>query len=297
MALFGVVAVVPLALNLYRNRRLTGTLTGYREKGLTSFGRNLHDFGSVICDWLPFFHGRYGWATGVAVFFLLLITGIFIGRLVRSAEEREGFSYDAIVMSYFIVYGGFILFSATVSRFQQLDSRLLSPLFLPWLWGSTCWIPGGVARSRVGWRRVWVVGLVVWGFYFLRGEWVVDGLNWSGIRYAGIPGYTEDQWRKSPTMEYVRSHPSTIMTPGGTVYSNAFEGLWLLAGMKSELIAHKDFPDDIRDMLKGDHFTVIWFDDAENDDLISIDYIKKYKKLANQLRFADGTIYFFPPYF
>jgi hypothetical protein len=88
-----------------------------------------------------------------------------------------------------------------------------------------------------------------------------------------------------------------MRTPGGSVYSNAFEGLWLLAGLRSDLIPHKDFPADIRDMMKGDHFTVIWFNDSDNNDLISIDYIRRYKKLSDQRSFPDGTIYFFttPP--
>ncbi|WP_431216176.1 hypothetical protein ACQ86N_16975 [Puia sp. P3] len=54
---FGLVSVTLLALNLYRNMRVTHTLTGYREKGLTAFSDNLHDFGAVFCDWLPFSTG------------------------------------------------------------------------------------------------------------------------------------------------------------------------------------------------------------------------------------------------
>ena len=294
MTLYVLVALAPLALNLYRNRRLTGTFTGYREKGLTSLGENIHDFGSVFCDWLPFFHERYGWATVVGIAFILLITGIFVVRPVK----REGFfSYDTIAMSYFIVYTGFILFSATVSRFQQLDSRLLSPLFLPWLWGSTSWIPGALARSPIPCKRVLIVWTIMGAACFFWGEWTTYKLNWNGIRYAGIPGYTEDQWQKSPMMEYIRNNKADMRTPGGSVYSNAFEGLWLLADLQSDLIPHKDIPGDIRDMMKGDHFTVIWFNDSENDDLISIDYIRRYKKLSDQRSFPDGTIYFFttPP--
>jgi hypothetical protein len=290
MSLFVFVALAPLAANLYRNRRLTGTLTGYREKGVATLGKNLHDFGSVFCDWLPFFNERYGWATMVGVVFILLITGIFVVRLVK---RKGGFSYDTIAMSYFVVYSGFILFSATVSRFQELDSRLLSPLFLPWLWGSSSWIPVVLVRCRNPWRRIGMAGAIAGAVCFLWGERTIDQFNWNGIRYAGIPGYTEDQWQKSPTMEYVRKNKELINIPGGSVYSNAFEGLWLLAGLRSELIPHKDLPADIRDMMKGDHFTVVWFNDSANDDLISIDYIRQYKTLSDQRMFPDGTIYFF----
>ncbi|HTI89641.1 MAG TPA: hypothetical protein VL727_03580 [Puia sp.] len=289
MALYGLLSVSLLALNLYRNFRLTTTLTGFREKGNTPFGDNLHDFGSVLCDWLPFFNERYGAATVVAAFFILLITGIFVFRLAR---KTGFFSYDTIAISFFVVYAAFILFSATVSRFQQLDSRLLSPLFLPWLWGSTSWIPALVKRATPLWKRLALAGAAVAAACFFWGEIQTYRENWEGIHYAGIPGYTENQWKKSETMAYLREHKDRFQSPG-TVYSNAFEGLWFLAGVRSDLIPHKDIPDDIRYMMKSNYFIVVWFNDADNSDLIDMDYIKSQKPLVEQLDFNDGSIYFF----
>jgi hypothetical protein len=289
MALYGFVSLSFLALNLYRNYRLTETLTGYREKGLTPLSENIHNFGSVLCDWLPFFNERYGAASGVAVVFILLITGIFGYRLVK---KNGFFSYDTIALSYFVLYTGFILYTATVSRFQDLDSRLLSPLFLPWLWGSTIWIPGALRRCPVRWRKVAIGLSLVAAVCFLQGEWHAWKENWEGIHYAGIPGYTENTWRNSPTMAYVREHRDSLQN-SGTVYSDAFEGLWFLGGVRAELIAHKDNPEDIRYMMKEDHYTVVWFDDAINDDLIDVDYMRARKQLVRELHFKDGAIYFF----
>jgi hypothetical protein len=289
MALYGIVAISLPALNLYRNLRVTETLTGYREKGLTSLGTNIHDFGSVLCDWLPFFNERYGAATFVALLFILMITGIFLFRLVRG---RDFFSCETIAMSYFVVYTGFILFTATVSRFQQLDSRLLSPLFLPWVWGSTCWMPASMQRRPRLWRKGAVVLAVIAAGCFMTGEVHAFRDNWDGIKDAGIPGYTENSWRKSETMAYVRTHKDSLER-AGVIYSDAFEGLWFLAGIHAELIPHKDNPEDIDYMMKEDHFTVIWFDDAVNEDLIDVDYMSKRKRLIGHLHFGDGAIYFF----
>jgi hypothetical protein len=294
MALYGLVSISFLALNLYRNYRLTETLTGYREKGVTSLAGNLYDFGSVFCDWLPFFNERYAAAKVVALIFLLLITGIFVFRLARRAGF---FSYDTIAVSYFVVYAFFILFTATVSRFQQLDSRLLSPLFLPWLFGSTCWIPDALRSVKPRWKKAVAILPAVACFCFLLGEWHTWQENWEGIHYAGIPGYTEDLWKHSPTMNYVQQHKAEL-EKAGPIYSDANEGLWFLAGgLKSDLIAHKDNAEDIRYMLREDHFTMIWFDDAINDDLIDVDYLSARKSLVKELRFPDGVIYFFqtPP--
>jgi hypothetical protein len=293
LALYGIVAVSLFALNLYRNLHTTETLTGYREKGLTSLGANIHDFGSVLCDWLPFFNERYGAATFIALFFILLITGIFLFRLVR---RQDFFSGETIAISYFVVYTGFILLTATVSRFQQLDSRLLSPLFLPWIWGSTCWIPATLGR-RSGFRRFGgiALGLIAAGC-FVTGEVHAFRDNWEGIKDAGIPGYTENSWRRSATMAFVRNHKDSL-EHAGTIYSDAFEGLWFLAGVHAELIPHKDNAEDINYMMRQDHFTVIWFDDAVNDDLIDVDDMSKRKQLVGDLHFPDGAIYSFrnPP--
>jgi hypothetical protein len=292
IVLFALLSVLFLSLNLYRNLRLTETFSGYREKGLTSLGLNVHDFGSVLCDWLPFLSNRYQAATAVAIFFIVLITGIFLYRLTR---KTGFFSYDTIALSYFVVYAGFILFSATVSRFQQLDSRLLSPLFLPWLWGSTCWIPGALGRSLPRRRKAAILICLVATACFITGELRTFRENWDGIHDAGIPGYTENTWRNSETIAFVRAHRDSLRNIPrlGTLYSDAFEGLWFLAGVKSDLLPHKDNPEDIRYMLKEERFTVIWFDDAVNNDLIGIDFLKSRKPLIRELHFKDGAIYYF----
>jgi hypothetical protein len=315
IVLFGVLSILFLALNLYRNLHLTQTLTGYREKGITPLVLNIHDFGSVLCDWLPFLGDRYQAATAIAIFFILLITGIFIYRLVR----RTGFfSCDTIALSYFVVYAGFILFSATVSRFQELDSRLLSPLFLSWLWGSTCWIPGalrlkpgtqsesatpGTHQLKPGtptpssprWKKAAILLCLAAAICFFTGEMQTFRENWDGIHDAGIPGYTENDWRNSETMAFVRDHQDSLRNIPrlGTLYSDAFEGLWFLTGVRSDLLPHKDNAEDIRYMLKEDRFTVIWFDDAVNTDLIDVDFLKSRKQLIREIHFKDGAIYFF----
>jgi hypothetical protein len=288
-ALYGFVAVLPLALNLYRNLRLTQTLTGFREPGETPFAANLYTFGTVLCDWLPFFNEHYGPASVIAVFFIIGITGIFVFRLVR---RNNFFSYDNLALSYFVVYTAFILYTATVSRFQELDSRLLSPLFLPWLWGSTNWIPPALQRCSPRWKTPAVITCLLAAGCFIYGEAHAFRENWEGIHYAGIPGYTENSWRQSETMAYVRAHKDSLQQ-AGPVYSDAFEGLWFLADITSDLIAHRDNPEDIKYMMKQDHFTIVWFDDAVNFDLIDIEYMKTQKQLVQQLHFKDGAIYFF----
>ncbi|HWK02565.1 MAG TPA: hypothetical protein VNS58_02975 [Puia sp.] len=292
LLLFGVTASSLLALNMYRNQLVTGTLTGYREKAITGFGTNLHDFGSVLSDWLPFFDEDYRLATVVGACSILFCMGIFVYRLVR---RRNFFSYENIALSFFVVYTVFILATATLSRFQQLDSRLLSPLFIPWIWGSTSWIADFYRhrhfRSRYSLPVLIFVSLVA-AICFQVGQWREDAYNWDGVKYAGIPGYTEDQWKQSETMHYIGTHKE-LFSPHTPTYSNAFEGIWYFTGIRSDMLPHRDLPWDVREFLKETNFYVIWFTDAINTDLVTIDFIKKYKKLIREQRFSDGVIYFF----
>jgi len=290
--LFGLLSSTLFALNLYRNHRVTGTLTGYREKAITSFGANLHHYGSVLCDWLPFFNGDYTLASFAGAFFILLGTGLFIRRWVLHVHF---FSYDNIGAAYFIVYTIFILATASLSRFQQLDSRLLSPLCIPWLWAGSSWIPGWVRGLSSRGRPIrWGLSIACLGLFasFQAGQWRSFQMNWEGIKYAGIPGYTEEQWRQSPTMDFIR-HNADMHKPGAPVYSNAYEGIWFLTGVHSDLIPHKEFIQDIREMLHEDHFYVIWFNDSANEDLLSIDSIMQYKQVAREYTFDDGKVYLF----
>jgi hypothetical protein len=290
MFLFGAIAILFPALNVYRNYRVTDTFTGYREKAIRSLGVNIHDAGSVFCDWLPFFNQRYEWATVIALLFILGIAGIFVYRLVR---KTNFFSYDTIGISYFVVYVAFILFTASVSRFQQLDSRLLSPLFIPWLWGGTVWIPAVTARQATRPLKIAsAAALTLAGCCFLYGECAAFQFNWEGIKYAGIPGYTEDTWQQSATMGYVKAHRAELEAKG-VIYSSSTDGLWFLANVPAELIPHLETQEDIDYMMRQDHFTVIWFDDSVNTDLIDVNYIRKHKQLVGELHFDDGAIYYF----
>jgi hypothetical protein len=286
---FGLIGISLMVLNIYRNRLVTGTLTGYREKAVTGLGQNLQHFGNVFCDWLPFFDDPYKYPALVGIICLLVCVAAWLFRLVRQHDE---YSYDQIATAHFIVYALFILMVASISRFQPLDSRLLSPLFLSWLWGSSSWILPQLRRAGKKGRA----GLVVLGFAaavcMLYGELDLYKFNWEGIKTAGIPGFSEDQWTKSQTMDFIRHDPE-LHKPGVSIYSNAFEGIWFLTGVVSDLIPHKDLPWDIKDMMKENHFYVVWFDDATNADLLSVETIGQTKHKEKEYHFNDGAVYYF----
>jgi hypothetical protein len=285
---FGFVSYFPLAINLWMNIHHSGTLTGHREKGVESFGTILQDFGSVFCEWLGF-SGNHAIAAGIGIIFILTFALAFARRVAR---KEHAFSYENIATAYFIVYAVFILLTATISRFQQLDGRLLSPLFIPWLWGSISWIPARVAALGRKERTVAILASLALVVAFQLGQLRAYRENWEGIRDAGIPGYTEDGWQRSETMDFVRNNKDSLPSWGG-LYSNADDAIWFLTDIHTILLPHKDFTKDVQALLAEDHFAVAWFHDGINPDLISIATISRYKKLVRVQGFSDGAVYFF----
>lgn len=192
MLAFGMIGVSLMILNVYRNRLVTGTLTGYREKAVTGLGQNLQHLGNVFCDWLPFFDDPYKYPALVGVVCLLVCVAAWLYRLIRQHDE---YSYDQIATAHFIVYALFMLIVASISRFQTLDSRLLSPLFISWLWGSSSWILPQLRRAGKKVRT----GLAVLGLgavsCMLYGQLVLYKFNWEGIKYAGIPAIRKTNGR------------------------------------------------------------------------------------------------------
>lgn len=288
---FGGSALLFPAINLYHNLLAGGTLIGKREKGITSFGSNLHDFGSVFCDWLHIPNDHPFLASALGLGWILLFIGVFFSRLRR----REGlFSVENIATAFFIVYASFILVSATLSRFQQLDSRLLSPLFIPWLWGSASLVAGWLASHHSTRRRVLFLAVVLAAISLLAGQWLADYETWQDVKDAGIPGYTDDDWRRSATMQFVRKNAVMLQSTTG-LYSNAYDAVWFLGDLRADLLPHKDLPGEINRLLVKDRLYVVWFNDGINTDLVDIGLISRYKRLEGLFRFDDGTVYFFTP--
>jgi hypothetical protein len=295
LLLFGSCASVFPLINLLHNKLSGAALIGHREKGIVSFGANLRDFGSVFCDWLHIPSSPHFLASAIGLGWILLFVLVFVSRLARGHKDRdpkEGFSsMPYIAIAFFVVYTLFILLSATVSRFQPLDSRLLSPLFIPWIWGSAGLLREWAASRSPALRKIVILSLIVAGAAFLLGQGLTDRLNWEDQKDSGVPGYTDDDWRGSPTMEALRKNSGSC--PPSGLYSNAYDAIWFLGGMQAGLLPHKDDQRERSSLLAKDTLCVVWFNDGLNPDLVDIAWISLHKKLYSQQRYEDGAIYLF----
>jgi hypothetical protein len=286
---FGSIAISLLVINLVRNALVTHTGTGPRYKSLTSLSENMHYFGTVMCDWFTLGEKAYGLAFTIA---LLLVVGIITVFLLNAFRNRSKYNtYENIVLAFFIVYALFMIISATISRYERINNRLLSPLFIPFIWGCTYWIPGALHKVRTRkYKLVFTMIAMTVGVFFIRGEYAKDWQRNDDECDYGIPGYTDDDWNKSDLINLMKTHLE-IFKPGYPVYNNACEAFYFFTRLGSEYIPKKNDPAAIRKFYAQSHFYVVVFDKLPDPALLTLKDIQQHKAMTLVFHSADGSIY------
>jgi len=287
LTIFTVISFSFLAINLARNFLVGGYLTGQRQRGVTPLHKNIYYYGTVLSEWMPVFKKNDSIALLTGIACLALITAVFLLWIARRfpVHTHEG---TAIVFTW--VYSFFMVLSATYSRFQQLDSRLLSPLFVPLLWTLSFWMVPFLIKLN-GWKKMLAIAsciLLLGGFQ--TKQLMTDYETYDGVKDAGIPGYTEDPWPNSPMVNFIKKNPE-IFLPGLARYSNAGDAVYFFTGLSCELLPQKVFPLEVRSFYAEENLYLIWFNDIVNPDLLSLPDILQHKKMDIIWQFPDGTVY------
>ncbi|MEO6851470.1 MAG: hypothetical protein ABI203_06815 [Mucilaginibacter sp.] len=286
--LFGIISISLLAGNLVLNHLSTGLSTGTREPSITSFVDNLYYFGTVICDWGSLSQGKliYPYSAVIASVVLLAL----IGLLLWKARKKQINSYENIVIAFAIVYGLFIVISASISRYERINSRLLSPMFIPLLLGCTSWVPDVLKtiKPKLKYAIASVAVIMMLTFEYFTAK--ADYQRYDDECDYGVPGYSDDDWNKSEFVVYLKLHKK-LFKPGIPIYTDANEAVYLFTGMSSELIPHKYFQADVNKFYSHKKYYLVWFDNLSNTELISLDDILKHKKLVKIGSAKQGEIY------
>ncbi|HET6993473.1 MAG TPA: hypothetical protein VFI06_00765 [Chitinophagaceae bacterium] len=285
---FGLLSPLLLILNLIRNYALAGSnLTGGREISTTPLSENIHDAGSVLYDWLPFLQGNY---KGAGFLLIVVMLGL-IFLFTRNYRRRQNLvTFENIAASFSLLYLLFMISIASVSKFETLNSRFLAPVFIPLLWCSTYWmVPLFLKTYRPKRKWVLIAGVCVF-LLFQYGQLAWDEETWDGVKDAGIPGYTEDQWKYSETVEYIKKD-SLHFQKDYTIYSDASDAIYFFTGKVGKFLPHHAYLPGIKEFLSDRHCYVVWFDDGENTDMVDKAFLTGTKKMKLLKQFNDGAVY------
>ena len=240
--LYSAISPLLLIINLARNYTVSGTMTGNRERSITTLSENMHDAGSVFYDWLPFLNGQYKGAGWVAIF---LIAGLAFVCLRQFLRKRRLATYENMAAGFSLLYILFMVVTASISRFETLNSRFLSPVFIPLVWVCSNWIVS-LSQRTSHLKKKWLIALGAIIFLsFQYGQLAADYETWDGVKDAGIPGYTEDPWKYSETVLFIQKD-SLPFQKGYTTYSNANDAVYFFTGRPGNFYRLKNFTGECR---------------------------------------------------
>jgi hypothetical protein len=287
--IFSSVSSFLLVANFIHNHAHSSTLTGVREKSVTSFFNNIYYFGYVLCDWLPLPENSYSIAFLTAISLLTIFTVVLARRFIRKIHFN---SYENISMVFFVVYGMFMILSATFSRYELFSSRLVSPAFIPMLFGGSSLIMQLIKNASSEKKRLWITVIVLIVFSAFQINQLKDDFeNHDGIKDAGIPGYTEDPWNKdSELVNFLRKNAGYFQ-PGYSIYSNADDAVYFFTGLRCNNLPHNLSAGEKKEFLSEKKCYLIWFYDSNNTELLSLDEALRAKNMAILYQFSNGAIY------
>lgn len=285
MALVG--CSLPL-LNILRNHWQTTTLAGVRQASLNSFNTNLHDFIQVLGYWFPTGENDSAFTIIAIGFVLLMMVCLLLGY--RLLQQQYFNSAITILCVFVLVYSGAMLIIASFSRFETLSSRLLIPLYIPLVLLIAHCFYRWIQASHSYQKWLFYGAFSVWCLIIGHHHYQAHQFNWEGIGYAGIPGYTDDHWKQSPLLQFMKAHHNSYQAP---IYSNANDAVFFLANIKASPLPHKDLTEEIAPFLKHQSIYLVWFEYGKNPDLIDDVYIKQHFKEAKEWQFKDGSIFYF----
>jgi hypothetical protein len=283
---FGFISISLLVGNLVLNSINTGLSTGTREPSITPFAKNLEYFGTVICDWGSLTKEAYPYAAAVTAIVLLALIGILLFKALKGCIN----SYENIIIAFAVVYGLFIVISASISRYERINNRLIAPMFIPLLIGATSWVPDILkfvkGKAKYALAVVAIIAMLAFEYVTLQ----TDLQRYDDENDYGVPGYSDDSWNKSEFVVYLHKHKS-MFKPDVPIYTDADEAVYLFTGMPSTLIPHKFFKNKVQDFYNHKHFYLIWFSNLYNTELLSLPEIMQHKKLIKIGHAKEGDVY------
>jgi len=292
LLLYGFIGILFLAANLYRNYLVTGMLTGDREKSLTSLFQNIENYAYVFSDFF-YFHS-------FPIIMVLFIGTSFIlfyiySHIIHLYKTNRYYNYWNILGTFFIVYSLFMILSATFSRYETLNVRLLSPLYLPCLLPLTFVISWLISKQK-GWKKYSLISFFVLLFVFINIYQFKDNNDlYEMAKDAGIPGYAEDCWKNSPILDYIKSD-KTHFKDDTRIYSDGNEAVYLFTGLSADLIPHRESKRENADFVeeqKSDYY-LVWFYDNASPELLSLEKLLKEHYYVELASAPEGRIYYHP---
>ncbi|MEY4278738.1 MAG: hypothetical protein RL377_742, partial [Bacteroidota bacterium] len=287
--LFGFIASSLFAINLIRNAQLSHTLTGNRQKGVTPFIENLNYYGQVVGGWLPFSKFLSGYPVIVGLLIILLVAALYFYKCWNKLDQH---SYEIVIAAFTLIYSLFMLFVATISRFETINNRLLSPFYIPFILTIVFYLRFLTQKSRLLYVKKMVVGFILIAYSF----GIYEQVNWVYSSYnenkqGGIGGYSDDDWLiSSGLLNYLVANP-TFFKSDMPIYSNAAHAVYFRTQQHLQILPERKYDHLVNDFNKTPKQLLVWFNEEDNAEVLTLEEVAAVKNLQILSKFNDGVIY------
>jgi len=233
----------------------------------------------------------HGSNTSATIVVIVIVGGLAILCITQFLKDRRIFRYESIAAAYALFYLLFMIVTATISRFEGLNSRFMTPAFIPLLWSGSYWLVPLSKQSKTLVRKFALAALgVLILSSFQYNQLAADAETWDGVKDAGIPGYTEDQWTKSETVQFIKKN-ALPFKKNYTIYSDAYDAIYWFTGRPGKFLPAREYEPEVKEFLNDPHCYMVWFNDGVNFDLVDLNFITRVKKMKLVKQFSDGAIY------
>ena len=286
--LFVMLSSFLLVINLIKNYLMKSSLTGDRQRGITSLTDNLQYYSNIMWDWLKLPVGKYSYALILGMLLLVVFVIIIIKR---GWQQKDIFSFENIAAIAFVVYVTFIVVTATISRYEQINNRLLSPAYIPLLFGLTFWLPSFINIPKQKERGFAVTALCIIIFLSFQYKQYKWSSNWYQIITSdGIPGYTELAWKRSDIIHFLHDENASLKK-GVTLVSNANDAVYFFTSLPCQRIPETvHYQEVIKYYNQPPHY-IIWFtNEFDSPDILRLEAIAINRHLDTLKTFIDGYL-------
>ena len=305
--LFSLAAALPLALWLWRNWIVCGSFMGSRAPSVDGLGCNLVLAFTALVSWITPYKLFPQISLALAVGALAAGLAAAVILLVRWARHRalrgtllhyavhllQHETFSALLFA--CIYGLFLVISASTAAIDVIDSRLMSPLFVPLLW----LVLVLMARFAQRWQgRTWLrhLPLTLFIVVFILYGGIVSGYRLTKCLTEGAGGYATDSWQTSETVAYLRS-----LSFDGPTFSNAPDVTYILADRPTlfspkETAGRSSLVLNTLDELantwpESSPALLVWFDNAGRSYLYTPAELQTIVNIEPLARLGDGIVY------
>lgn len=295
---FILITALPISVWVLRNYFLSGTLFGPREISTYSYYQNIAAVFNNMLEWyLP---------ENIALSLPLLVLICAIVAFIIGVEFRvvwgKAKKYLAVygpLLTYILIYTGFLIISSRTAFWQIIDNRYLSPIFIPVtilliLFAEVIFssLPTHLSQriTNICLGMIIAISLIypaVTSISFIENQFPL-GL-----------GYASKYWEDSETIQYILKHQT--LGSACTIYSNGSDVLYLFAKLNVKSTPEKSSGATVIariSTLNGiwpqeGNACIVQFDAITwRDYLFSPSELMTVSNLERVIKFDDGAIYF-----